>query len=86
MAKITLQNENSCKTRLTLEDCETGDIVLLNQKIYIIIDGDSYSTTFKLADLKTGEEIEFHYDTICSRYQKSLYFDMLYFQDYKSID
>ena len=80
MANIVLQN--NCKQRITLEDCEVGDIVLLNKEIYIITDGDSHSVTFILINLKTGEQKEFDYDIECSRYQKSLYFDMSNFQEY----
>ena len=86
MAKIELENKNKCRTYLALEDCEIGDIVLINKEIYIITDGDSYSTTFILVNLKTGEQEEFDYDIVCACYQKSLHFDRSDFQEYKYIN
>lgn len=86
MAKIEWGNKNKRKKYLTLEDCEVGDIVLLNEEIYIITDGAGYSTTFILVNLKTGEQEEFDYDIVCARYEKSLLFDMSDFQEYGYAD
>ena len=82
MAKIELENKNNCKQRLALEDCEIGDIVLLNNEIYLVVDGNSCSPTFILLNLKEMEEQEFRYNTICSRYKKPLRFDKSDFQEY----
>ena len=86
MAKIELGNKNNLKKHLTLEDCEIGDIVLLSEEIYIIIDGSSYSGIFLLLKLRTMEEEEFDCNTLCCRYQKSLYFDRSDFQEYEYAD
>ena len=82
MAKIELGNKNNLKKHLTLKDCEIGDIVLLNEEIYIIIDGSVYYGEFVLLNLRTTEQEDFKSDTLCFRYQKSLYFDKSDFQNY----
>ena len=82
MAKIEIEYKKNNKKHIALEDCEVGDIVFLNGKIYLVVDGESCSTTFILLNLEEMENEEFYYDTICSRYKKSLHFDMSDFQEY----
>ncbi len=77
MANVILNNSEKY---LTLEDCEIGDIVLLNKEIYLIT--NRVSNIFYLLHLKTVRQEEFYYDTICACYQKALNFDMSDFQVY----
>ena len=86
MVKIELGNKNNLKKHLTLEDCEIGDIVLLNEEIYIIIDGSNYSGVFILLNLRTTEQEEFESNALCSQYQKPLHFDRSDFQEYEYMD
>ena len=81
MAKIEFDKENS-KKRLTLGDCKVGDIVLLNEKIYIVIDTSRYGDTSIILDLSTVDEEEFPHETVCGRCQKTLCFSRSDFQEY----
>ena len=82
MAEVILENKHKCEKRLTIGDCICGDIVLLNGKIYIVIDGSNYSGFFVLLNLTTSEQEEFSCNTECSRYKKALHFDVSDFQEY----
>ena len=82
MTKIELENRNQCKQRLSLEECEIGDIVLINKKIYLVIHVYNHNTTFTLLNLEEMEEEEFRYNTLCARYEKPLRFDISDFQEY----
>ena len=84
MAEIVFDKESSKKC-LTLENCEAGDIILLNGKIYVIITESGcccYDSPALLLDLSTGEQENFPHNTVCSRYQKALHFNRSDFQEY----
>lgn len=81
MAKIEFNGENS-KKRLTLGDCEIGDIILLNEKIYIIVGTNCYSNTSIILNLSTIDEEEFLNETVCGRCQKTICFNRSDFQEY----
>ena len=82
MAKIEFKDKKISEKRLTLGDCGEGDIVLLNEKIYIIIEKD-YVTSL-LLNLATVDQEEFHNDAVCACYQKSLCFSRSDFKEYIS--
>ena len=84
MANVIFDKENS-KKRITVENCKAGDIILLNEKIYIVVTESGcccYDSPAILLNLSTGEKKDFPYDTICARYQKVLRFSGSDFQKY----
>lgn len=84
MAKIEFNGENS-KKRITVEDCKAGDIVLLNEKIYVVVTESGcccYDSPAILLNLSTGEKKDFPYDTVCGRCQKTICFERSDFKEY----
>ena len=84
MTKIIFDKESS-KKRITIENCKAGDIILLNEKIYVVVSESGcccYDSPALLLNLITGEQESYPYNTVCGRCQKTICFTESDFQVY----